>query len=147
MLLSFLMIRSLRKESLNSISTHNFLLPLGIWERLFRFFLLLWPSSTDRTISQHCSRCVNAQLTCLSISATREKWKLNTHTYMYIYNRIAGVLVSVIASSAVDCGFEYRLCKTKDYKIGICCFSAKHAVLRRKSKDYWLTRNQVNQCV
>jgi hypothetical protein len=24
--------------------------------------------------------------------------------------------------------------QTKDYKIGICCFSAKHAVLRRKNK-------------
>jgi hypothetical protein len=25
--------------------------------------------------------------------------------------------------------------QTKDYKIGICCFSAKHAALRRKNKD------------
>jgi len=33
--------------------------------------------------------------------------------------------------------------KTKDYKIGICCFSAKHAALRRKSKD-WLAQNQDN---
>jgi hypothetical protein len=35
----------------------------------------------------------------------------------------------------VDCGFEPRSSQTKDCKIGICCFSAKHAVLRRKSKD------------
>ena len=28
-------------------------------------------------------------------------------------------------------------------KIGICCFSAKHAALRRKNKD-WLVRNQDN---
>jgi hypothetical protein len=33
--------------------------------------------------------------------------------------------------------------QTKDYKIGICCFSAKHAALRGKSKD-WLARNQNN---
>ena len=33
--------------------------------------------------------------------------------------------------------------QTKDYKIGICCFSARHAALRRKSKD-WLARNQNN---
>jgi hypothetical protein len=33
--------------------------------------------------------------------------------------------------------------QTKDYEIGICCFSAKHAALRRKSKDR-LTRNQDN---
>ena len=31
----------------------------------------------------------------------------------------------------------------KDYKIGICSFSTKHAALRRKSKD-WLARNQDN---
>jgi len=36
--------------------------------------------------------------------------------------------------------------QTKDYKIGICCFSAKHAALRRKSKD-WLAQNQKNVCV
>jgi hypothetical protein len=33
--------------------------------------------------------------------------------------------------------------QTKDYKIGICCFSTRHAALRRKSKD-WLARNQDN---
>jgi len=33
--------------------------------------------------------------------------------------------------------------QTKDYKIGICCFSAKHEALRRKSKD-WLAQNQDN---
>ena len=43
-------------------------------------------------------------------------------------------MVSVLPSSAVDHWFEPRLGKTKDYKIGICYFSAKHAALRRKSK-------------
>ena len=38
---------------------------------------------------------------------------------------------------------ERRSRQTKDYKIGICCFSAKHAALRRKSKD-GLARNQNN---
>jgi hypothetical protein len=52
-------------------------------------------------------------------------------------------MVSVLASSAVDRGFEPWSGQTKDYKIGMCCFSAKHAALRRKSKD-WLTRNQNN---
>jgi hypothetical protein len=44
-------------------------------------------------------------------------------------------MVSVLASSAVDCGFEPRSGQTKDYKIGIFCLSVKHAALRRKSKD------------
>ena len=50
-------------------------------------------------------------------------------------------MVSVFASSAVDRGFEPRSGLTKDYKIGICCFSATYAALNRKSKD-WLARNQ-----
>ena len=58
-------------------------------------------------------------------------------------NRIDGVMVSVLVPSAVDRGFEPRSGQTKDYKIGICCFSSKHAALRRKSKD-WLARIQNN---
>ena len=54
-------------------------------------------------------------------------------------NRIRGVMVSVCGRS----GFESRSGRTKDYIIGICCISAKHAALRRKSKD-WLARNQNN---
>ena len=66
--------------------------------------------------------------------------------------RISGVMVIVLASGAVDRGFEPRSDQsgavdrgfeprsgqTKDYIIGICCFSAKHAALRRKSRDWWL---------
>ena len=48
-------------------------------------------------------------------------------------------MVSVLASSAVDRGFEHQSGQTKDYKIGMCFFSA----LCRKSKD-WFARNQNN---
>ena len=58
-------------------------------------------------------------------------------------NRICGVMVSVLASRAVDRGLESRSGQTKDYEIGICWFSAKRTELRRKSKD-WLARNQNN---
>ena len=44
---------------------------------------------------------------------------------------------------AIDCRFEPRSNQTKDYKIGICCFSAKRSALRKKSKD-WLAWNQDN---
>ena len=36
-------------------------------------------------------------------------------------------MVSVLASSGEDRGFEPRSCQTKDYTIGICCFSARHS--------------------
>ena len=54
-----------------------------------------------------------------------------------------GVMVSMLTSNEVDRGFEPQSDQAKDYKIGICCFSAKHAALRRMSKD-WLARIQDN---
>ena len=49
-------------------------------------------------------------------------------------------MVSVLAPRAVDSGFEPLPSQTKDYKIGICCFFAKHAVLRKNN----LLSNTVN---
>ena len=63
--------------------------------------------------------------------------------FLSIIYCISGMMVSVLTSSAVDRGFEPRSGQTKDYKIGIYCFSANHTALRRKSKD-WLARNQNN---
>ena len=60
-----------------------------------------------------------------------------------ITNHIGGVMVSMLTSSAGDHGFEPQSGQTKDYKIGICCSSAKHTSLRSKSKD-WLAWNQNN---
>ena len=59
------------------------------------------------------------------------------------FDRIGGVMISVVTSSAGDRGFEPRSDQTKDYKISMYCFSAKHAVLMSKNKD-WLARNQNN---
>jgi hypothetical protein len=53
---------------------------------------------------------------------------------------ICGIMVSVLAMRAVDSGFEPLPGQTKDYKIGICCFSSKHAVLRKNN----LLNNTVN---
>ena len=39
-----------------------------------------------------------------------------------------------LQSSAVDRGFEPWLGQTKDYKIGICCFSAKHVALEKEQR-------------
>ena len=55
-------------------------------------------------------------------------------------------MVGVLASSAVDHGFEpWSVSNHIEYKkkIGICCFSAKEAALWSKSKD-WLAQNQDN---
>jgi hypothetical protein len=60
----------------------------------------------------------------------KKYYKLGTIIYTFnmcwylfqTYNR-NGVIVSVLASSGVDCGFEPRSGQNKDYTIGICCFS------------------------
>ena len=46
------------------------------------------------------------------------------YTYILNNNRIDGVIISMLALSVVDRGFESRSSQTKDYEIGICCFSA-----------------------
>jgi hypothetical protein len=66
--------------------------------------------------------------------------------YISEANRIGAVMVSVLASSVVDRGFEHSSGLTKDHNIGICCFSVKHAALRRKTKD-WFAQNQDSECV
>jgi hypothetical protein len=58
-------------------------------------------------------------------------------------NRIFGVIVSSLASSTVDRGFEPWSGQSKDYAIGFCWFSTKQTAVRIKSKD-WLARNQDN---
>ena len=56
---------------------------------------------------------------------------------------IYGVMISMFASNVVDRVFETRSGQTKDNTVGICCFSAKHEVLRIKNK-HWLALNQEN---
>ena len=61
--------------------------------------------------------------------------KFHTNLPFYAIHWSCPVIVSVCTSSVVDRGLDPRSGHTKDYKIGICCFSAKHAALRRNSKD------------
>ena len=54
------------------------------------------------------------------------------------------VMGSLLASSAViDCGFEPWSDQIKDHEIGIRSFSATHAVLRSKGRD-WFARSRDN---
>ena len=49
-------------------------------------------------------------------------------------HHVGGAMVSVLASSVVDRGFEPRSGQPKEYNIGICFFSANHAALSRKKQ-------------
>jgi hypothetical protein len=69
----------------------------------------------------------------------KKQTKKQTKTRRYFFHRLCQSYVSsgisVFVPSVVDRVFQSRSTQTKDYKIGMCCFSDKHAELRRKSKD------------
>ena len=71
------------------------------------------------------------------------QYQQNEPSPLTLTNHICSVMVNMLISSAIDHGFEPRCGQTKDCNIGICCFSAKHTALRRKSKG-WLAQNQNN---
>ena len=54
---------------------------------------------------------------------------MHNHIYINFEKCIGGVIVSLLASSVVDHGFEPWSVQTKDYRIGICCLSAIHTIL------------------
>jgi hypothetical protein len=51
-----------------------------------------------------------------------------------------GVMVYMLSLIAGDLGLQSSWSHTKDYKLGICCFPAKHTSLRRKNND-WLAHS------
>jgi hypothetical protein len=55
--------------------------------------------------------------------------------------------ISVLASNGIDRGLEPWSGKIKGYKIGICCFSAKHAALNLKEKEQRLFGSESEYCV
>jgi len=50
-------------------------------------------------------------------------------------------MITMIATITNDYVFELRSGRSKDYKIGMCWLSEKHAAWKRKD---WLARNQDN---
>ena len=97
---------------------------------VFVSFQLIWPKRLDCVISLRPSLCASV-----------------SENFLYFYlilqstHSIDDVMVSELAWSVVDRELEPWSGQTKDYKIGICCFSTKEAALRSKNKD-WLARNQ-----
>ena len=62
-------------------------------------------------------------------------WFYDLEARSNLWNRIGGVMVGVLASRAVDRGFDPRSGQPNN-KIGMCCFSAKRPALRRNTS--WL---------
>jgi hypothetical protein len=60
------------------------------------------------------------------------------------FNRLGGVVIGVLELTVVDCGFEFRSCQAKYFKIGICCAgsltqnSTSSRYLIRLAKQSWV---------
>jgi len=78
---------------------------------------------------------------------------MNEH-YLHLLFRLLIILIQLVKIpwsfhcihhiyGVLDRGFDPLSGQTKDHEIGICCFSAKHAALRKNSKDC-MARNQDN---
>ena len=91
--------------------------------------------SKNNTESDFVNICIF--LKCIKTNLLRYVYlkKESIDTVRFYVNCISGLMVRMLASSVVDRGFKSQMVQTKDYKIVICCFSAKHTALRRKSKD------------
>ena len=79
----------------------------------------------------------NKHLTALKSNSNTVWFNFQTYIFIYIY-------IQIIVIKMSKCGslwFDPRSGQTKDYAIGICCFSTKHVALSRKSKD-WLAWDQ-----
>ena len=71
----------------------------------------------------------------------KERWVFFCDLYPNHHeNHTHDLMVNVLAPSTVDRRFKPWSDQTKDYKIGICCFSAKHAAfnLGERAKTGWL---------
>jgi hypothetical protein len=84
-----------------------------------------------------------------SNSSILEKKKFHL-ILMQILDIIGGIMVSVFTLSAVYHGFEPKASQTKDYKIGICCFSADCCFIEARGSPcrqatMALKSNQVHQ--
>ena len=49
-------------------------------------------------------------------------------------SHIGGVMVCMLALRVIDDGLAPQSGQTKDYIIGICCFSSNHTALKSKKK-------------
>ena len=76
-----------------------------------------------------------------SIARDLQKWFLFTNFCVkctiahFNWRKLIKTFSVGIALSTADLGLSLRSSETKHYEIGTCCFSAKHALLRSKSKD------------
>ena len=75
----------------------------------------------------------NPALDAIYISIYR---MLLSFLFLCLLKRLSGVAVFMLVSGVLYFLFDSWAGQTKDYKLGICCFSTENAALRNKKNDY-----------
>jgi hypothetical protein len=134
----------------NRTLNHKFPTECGRWQNInmfiymyskSRFLCVFWRIVKVRKVDVAQCNCIVTLSIVIYVDNICIRWE--TDQKCSPKTLTGSVIVSVLASSALDRGFESRLGQTKDYQLVFVAYNAKHAELRRKSKD-WLARNQDN---
>jgi hypothetical protein len=134
----------------NRTLNHKFPTEWGRWQdiNLFiymysksRFLCVFWRIVKARKVDFAQCNCIVTLSIVIYVDNICIRWETDQKCSPKTLG--GSVIVNVLASSAVDRGFESRSGQTKDYQLVFVAYNAKHAELRRKSKD-WLARNQDN---
>jgi hypothetical protein len=136
----------------NRALNHKFPTECGRWQNInlliymyskSRFLCIFWRIVKARKVDRalHSVFCIVTLSIVIYVDNICIRWE--TDQKCSPKTLIGNVIVSVLASSVVDRGFESRSGQTKDYQMVVVAYNVKHAELRRKSKD-WLARNQDN---
>ena len=130
----------------NRTLNHKFPTECGRWQNMnllkymypkSRFLCVFWRIVKARKVERalHNVFCIVTLSIVIYVENICIRWK--TDQKCSPKTLIGSVIVIVLASSAVDRGFESRSGQTKDYQLVFVAYNAKDAALRRKSKD-WL---------
>jgi hypothetical protein len=105
------------------------------------FLCVFWRIVKARKVDVAQCNCIDTLSIVIYVDNICIRWE--TDQKCSSKTLIGSVIVSALAASAVDRGLDSRSGQTKDYQIVFVAYNAKHAELRRKSKD-WLPQNQDN---
>jgi hypothetical protein len=104
-----------------------------------RFLCVFWRIVKARKVEVAQCNCIVTLSIVIYVDNICIRWE--TDQKCSPKTLIGSVIVSLLASSAIDRGFESRSGQTKDYQLVFVAYNAKHVELRRKNKD-WLAQNQ-----
>jgi hypothetical protein len=88
-------------------------------------------NTNNKGINRYCFQIYISEISRIRVITKLPKVK--THNYINRQNQYGH-------RARLECGRSWVRApsgQTKDYAIGICCFSTKHTLLRRKSKDWF----------